>query len=278
MGTVKRRPIQPPKPTDSEIVRRRILAAKAWQEREWKEGRPGRLEDLGEKIEYCQGSKSAISDLIHHDDKSVHYEVVQRFAEETGCRYKYLTLVDDFMTEELLWRAGGETRTQAIETHIKLLEILGYDLEPQLYLHARPKADETGKLTPSINPKNWKKIKPTLTEEGLDNTIGEINLRDWDGNFPDECYPSLCVPVRRTLDDSQTAGYANRDYVANDGQIRYVLVYKVYDHGNLVATTSMNKLEKVFDAIDKYAKFTASIELPKYDNPLGNGGISYVIG
>lgn len=243
-------------------------AIQAWQKERWADGMPARLEDLAHEAHYCDDNKSAISDLIN-GRKNIHVESLERIADVLGCRLDYLLEKDDFMTDEEYLLSGGKARTNDIEFHMEYLEHLGFKLRSRLFLYSWAFKNPDGTWQDALVD-NWEDLKQTFTEDAWNMPIDleGRTFADYDGKEHLPIDYTNGIPVRRTINDSVTAGYSRQDTSYHyAGRLEYTLEYEVYQDGRRIAWLTMEELEKLFLRLDRYATFVTGIELEQHAIP-----------
>lgn len=254
---------------------RMISEALNWQAKRWANGLTATSEDLSALVGYCKGSRGAISEVLR-GNRPVSDDVLLQFARVFGCRFEYLKEIDTFRTDaDVLQaerdanRAEKEAHAEQIliedaerfDAHVRILELLGYSLKPQLYL--------TG-LDPSgwALSKHWDGIKETLTDEALDTPIGDgKRLADWDGIAPIDLGPWWQLPVRKiwpylsaTRREARGKEYEHRSVMpADDTDVHYVVWYRITRAGK-ESFLNRDQLRSLFHTLDLQIDYISASE------------------
>lgn len=232
-----------------------IVEALAWQKKRWDNGQSATAEDLALKVKYCQGKKNGAISEVLRGKRPVSDDVLSQFARVFGCRLEYLKGIDDFRTDADIIKAEQETHaesllnkdTERFNAHVKILELLGYTLKPQLYL--------TGNESWALS-KHWDAIKDTLTDDALATPIGNgRTLADWDGHAEINLGLMWRLPARRIWPGLKVTRNEGREYdqpsviYRDDTDIHYVVEYVISRSGK-VAFSDRNELGSLFKRMD----------------------------
>lgn len=240
----------------------------------WQKQRGGRAtyEEFAIELSRITGgtpiAKNTVSQYINGKNGrlTISSDKLSQFAKVLGCRLEYLLGEDDMPTEDDI----PIGRSEKIKLHLKLLEMLGYELRSRLFLHTWSYKNPDGTWQDGLRD-HWKEIKPTLTKNALTLPINYEHTKtfaDWDGKTPIPMDYTLGIPVRRTILGSTTDDYSvHNPRCGIAGQIYYSLEYEVFRDGIRVAWLTMEELEKEFSKFDRYADLTFDIAFEEHRTP-----------